>query len=190
MNIPAAIRAGDTATWHDNGAADPLGNAITSPIWTLTYYLRANAAGAGATAVGTADSGGGWNITIPAATTAGLSAGVMSWQAVATLSTSVFTIGTGRLTVKPSLAYAGTPGAFDGRSPAQQDLDAVQAAIRALISGGVSQYTIGTRTATKLDLPKLIDRESRLKAIVNREQMAESLANGLGNPRSLYVRFS
>jgi hypothetical protein len=34
------------------------------------------------------------------------------------------------------LNYTGTPGAFDGRSQAQMDLDAVQAAIRTLIAGG------------------------------------------------------
>jgi hypothetical protein len=31
--------------------------------------------------------------------------------------------------------------------------------------------------------------ESKLKAEVKREQMAELMANGLGNPHNLFVRF-
>jgi hypothetical protein len=91
--------------------------------------------------------------------------------------------------VLAALEYSGTPGAFDGRSQAQQDLDAVQAAIRALISGGAKQYTIGSRSFTKVDLSDLMERESRLKAEVKREQMAELINNGLGNPHNLFVRF-
>ena len=88
-----------------------------------------------------------------------------------------------------SLAYTGTPATFDGRSEAEVELAEVRAAIRGLITGGVAQYTIGTRTATKLDLPKLMERESNLKAIVARERAAARLAAGLGDPRNLLVRF-
>jgi hypothetical protein len=34
-----------------------------------------------------------------------------------------------------------------------------------------------------------MQRESQLKAIVAREKAAEKVAAGLGDPRSLYVRF-
>ena len=36
---------------------------------------------------------------------------------------------------------------------------------------------------------ELIKRESQLKAIVNRERAAEKVAAGLGDPRSVFVRF-
>jgi hypothetical protein len=188
VQIPATIRAGDTLKWRDQAGTDNLGNAIDSASWSLSYFLRTNTASEGATVVGVA-YGTGWEFTLAAATSAGFDAGTWYWQAVATSGSDKVTLGAGQLQVLAALEYSGTPGAFDGRSQAQQDLDAVQAAIRALISGGAKQYTIGSRSFTKVDLSDLMERESRLKAEVKREQMAELINNGLGNPHNLFVRF-
>jgi hypothetical protein len=189
VRIPSQIRAGDTIQWRDAPGVDNLGNAIDSGSWSLSYYLRTNTASEGATVVGSAD-GTGWEFTIAAATSTGFDAGTWFWQAVATKTGSTITMGSGQLTVLRSLSYTGTPGAVDGRSQAQQDLDAVQAAIRALVSGGaVQQYSIGSRSLTKMRLEDLMTLESKLKADVKREQMAELMANGLGNPHNLFVRF-
>ena len=188
MNIPATIRAGDTIKWRDVAGVDNLGNVVSSADYTLTYWLRTNTASEGASAVGTA-YGIGWEFTILAATSAGFDAGTWYWQAIASKTGSVLTLGAGQLSVDAVLSYAGTPGAFDGRSQAQIDLDAVQAAIRAIISGQAKQYSIGSRSFTKLDLGELMERESRLKAEVKREQMASLIANGQGNPHNLFVRF-
>lgn len=189
MRIPSEIRAGDTIQWRDVEGVDNLGNAVSSAAYTLTYYLRFNAASEGATVVGTA-YGTGWEFTVAAATSAGFDAGTWFWQAVATKTGSTITLGSGQLTVLRSLSYSGTPGAVDGRSQAQQDLDAVQAAIRALVSGGVvREYTIGSRSLKKYELADLLQLEAKLKADVKREQMADLIANGLGNPHNLFVRF-
>jgi hypothetical protein len=180
MSLPATIRAGDTVRWRDAATADDLGTLISSSDWTLTTYLRSATPG----------NGDGWESTISAATSAGLAVGDWSWGARATKAGEVVTIGSGSLVILPALNYAGVPSAIDGRSQAQQDLDAVQAAIRALISGGaVRRYTIGGRQLEKFSLEELMARESRLKAIVAREKAAEKIAAGLGDPRSLYVRF-
>jgi hypothetical protein len=73
----------------------------------------------------------------------------------------------------------------------QQDLDAVQAAIRVMVSGGaVAEYTIGSRRLKKLPLTELLQLEAKLKSDVKREQAADLAANGLGNPHNLFVRFS
>ena len=188
MNIPATIRAGDTIKWRDVAGVDNLGDVVSSADYTLTYWLRTNTASEGASVVGTAYSTG-WEFTILAATSAGFDAGTWYWQAIASKTGSVLTLGAGQLSVDAVLSYAGTPGAFDGRSQAQIDLDAVQAAIRAIISGQAKQYSIGSRSFTKLDLGELMERESRLKAEVKREQMASLIANGQGNPHNLFVRF-
>jgi hypothetical protein len=168
---------------------DSQGALVSSAAWTLTYFLRFNAASEGATVVGTAAATGSWDFTIAAATTTAFDAGTWSWTARATNGSLAMTMGTGSLTVLPSLAYTGTPTAFDGRSQAEVDLAAVQTAIRTIISGGVSQYAIGSRQATKLDLGALMKRESDLKGIVARERAAEKVAAGLGDPRNLFVRF-
>ena len=189
MNIPAQIRAGDTIKWRDEASVDVFGNAISSSTWSLTYWLRTNTATEGASITGTA-YGTGWEFTIAANTSAGFDAGDWYWQAIASKAGEVITLGAGNLQVLAVLSYAGTPGALDGRTQAQKDLDAVQAAIRSMISGGaVQEYTIGTRRLKKLDMASLLQLEAKLKAEVKREQAAELAANGLGNPHNLFVRF-
>ena len=189
MTIPSQIRAGDTVKWRDDASADNFGDPIDSSDWTLTYYLRTNTATEGATVVGSA-YGTGWEFTLSAATSAGFVAGDWFWQAIAEQGAEKVTLGAGQLEVLAALDYSGTPGAFDGRTQLEQDLDAVQAAIRALISGGaVKQYSIGGRSLTKYELKDLLALESHLKAQVKREQAAQLQANGLGNPHNLFVRF-
>ena len=46
-----------------------------------------------------------------------------------------------------------------------------------------------SRSFTSNDLGQLMEREAQLKAIVARERAAEKVAAGLGDPRSLFVRF-
>ncbi len=189
MNIPSEIRAGDTIQWRDVAGVDNLGNEVSSSDYTLTYYLRFNAASEGATVVGTA-YGTGWQFSIAAATSVNFDAGTWYWQAVATKTGSTITLGSGQSTVLAALSYSGTPAALDGRSQAQKDLDAVQAAIRTIVAGGVAkEYTIGNRSLKKYDLTDLLALETKLKADVNREQKAQLIANGLGNPFNLFVRF-
>jgi hypothetical protein len=191
VKIPSKIRAGDTVVWKDEPSVDVFGAPIDSVTHTLTYYLRTNTASEGATVVGVAE-GSGWKVTLPADTTANFDAGVWYFQAVVTAVAGgdKTTLGSGQFEVLPSLSYAGTPGAFDGRSQAQKDLEACQAAIRALMSGGaVQEYRIGTRSLKRYDLAELLALESRLKAEVAREQKAAMIANGLGNPHNLFVRF-
>ncbi len=189
MKIPRSLTAGDSLTWNDSPAVDGQGDPVRSSTWTLTYYLRMNTASEGATVIGTADGLGGWDFTVAAAVTAGLNAGTWYWTAQATTGALVLTLGSGSLQVLPSLAYTGTPAAFDGRSDAEKDLEAVQTAIRKIVAGGVSQYAIGSRQATKLDLGALMKREAYLKGIVAREKAAEKIAAGMGDPRNLFVRF-
>lgn len=192
MNIPATIAAGTTVAWIDDATVDVFGAAVDNTTHSLTYYLRRNAPSAGVTAVGVAYNSG-WKVTLSAATTETMDAGEWYFQAVATnLSDStVIELGRGSLVVEASLVYSQGPGAYDGRSQLQKDLDAVQAAIRTIISGGaVAEYRIGTRNLKRFELTELMELESRLKAQLAREKKAEMIANNLGNPHSLYVRFN
>lgn len=188
-SVPATIRAGDTVQWRTAEAKDALGNAITSSTYTLTHYLRFNNASEGATVVGTVD-GTGWLFTIAASTSIGFDAGTWYWQAIATSGSVSHTLGAGQLTVQAALNYSGSPGAFDGRTQSQKDLEAVQSTLRAMISGGaVKRYVIGNRQLEKFTIGELREYESVLKARVARELTAEQVANGLGSPRNYFVRF-
>lgn len=177
--------------WRDNASTDVFGNAVSSSNgWTLTYYIRFNRNNHGATAVGTT-YGQGWEFTLSSVTTDAFHADDTGyWQAVASKAGEKITLGSGQFAVDENLYYTGTPAAVDDRSQAQKDLEAVQAAIRTIVSGGVVQeYRIGQRSLKKYDMTELLTLESRLKAEVVREQKATMIANGLGNPHNLFVRF-
>jgi hypothetical protein len=192
MAIPPSITAGVDVVWTDVATTDIFGNSVTSATHNLTYYFRLNTAGEGVTATGTAyDSG--WQVTIPAATSAGMNPST-GWyfQAVLTAISggAVSEYSRGQIEVQASLAYAGSPAAFDGRTQAQKDLDAVQAAIRSLMTGGATQeYRIGNRSLKRYDLADLLALESQLKATVVRENKAKIIASGLGDPNNLFIRF-
>jgi hypothetical protein len=53
----------------------------------------------------------------------------------------------------------------------------------------VAEYTIGSRRLKKMEMADLLALESKLKVEVKREQAAAMVANGLGNPHNLFVRF-
>ena len=193
MAIPPSITAGVDVVWTDAATTDIFGNAVTNATHNLTYYFRLNTAGEGVTVSGVAYESG-WKVTIPAATSAGMDASP-NWYFQALLTAisggAVSEYSRGQIEVQASLAYSGTPAAFDGRSQAQKDLDAVQAAIRSLMNGGATQeYRIGNRSLKRYDLADLIALESRLKAVVARENKAKIIASGLGDPNNLFIRFN
>ena len=188
MNIPTKVYAGQTIKWRDDSFTGPLEESIDSSDWTLTYYLRFNDYGEAHTVAGSA-YGTGWEFTISASDSAGFDTGNWYVYAEATKSSEKFPLGTTRLEVFSTYAYTGTAGAFDGRTQAEKDLEAVTTAIRAIIADKAKEYSIGNRTFKRVDLPELRARESQLKAIVAREQRAAKIASGLGDPHTLFVRF-
>ena len=189
MTVPATIRAGTTVRWVEPPTVDLDGNAATSASWTLISYLRTNTNHEGAIVTGTARADGGWDMAITATTSSAFDDGTWYWETRATSGATVLTVGSGTTQVLPGLNYSGQPSAFNGQSQAEQDLAAVQAAIRSIVSKGAKSYTIGSRKFDAADLGQLMEREAQLKAIVARERAAEKVAAGLGDPRSLFVRF-
>jgi hypothetical protein len=193
MAILPSITSGVDAVWVDAETVDVFGDAVTSSTHSLVYYFRLNTNSQGLTATSVAYNSG-WKTTLTAAVTAAADPSP-NWffQAVLTKisDSTVQEYSRGQIEIQPSLAYTGTPGAFDGRTQAQQDLDAVKAAVRSIVSGGaVSEYRIGTRNLKRYDLSELLELESRLKSIVAKENKAKLIASGLGDPHNLYVRFN
>ena len=189
ISVPDLIYAGDTVIFDVPEFTDPVGDTISSSDYTLTWYARTNTASEGATIVGVAE-GTGWRITVPATTTTGFDAGLWTWQAIATKNALQYTAGRGQFTVKATLSYSGTPGAFDDRSRAEIDLGYVETAIRTLAQGGVVQeYTIGSRSLKRYKMSELLQLRDTLKAEVDRERRAEKVKQGLGTPGVTRVRF-
>ena len=155
-DLPSEIIAGTTVEWVDEATTAGINKTISSPDWTLEYFLRTNTASEGHIATGTQYSNStGWQFTISATDSAGFIAGNWFWVARAFNSGDVFEIGSGELVVKQSLQYTGTPAALDNRTQAEQDLDAVTAAIRALVSDKAQEYSIGNRTFKRIDIKDL-----------------------------------
>ena len=191
MTFPNEIRAGDYVQWRIPASQDVFGNSISSPDWSVVYYLRTNTGPIGAT-INSSAFNDGFQFTIASNVTATFTAGDWFYQAVANKSgAEKQTIYTGQFKVLESLEYSGTAVNYDGRSQVEKDLATIQIAIRNIISGGaIQEYKIGTRTAKKYELSELIQLESRYKAELVREKQAEMIANGLGNPRATFVRFN
>jgi hypothetical protein len=189
VQIPAVIIQGDTVTWRDRSTSDKLGNAIGSS-WTLTWKFS----GPSVLSVVASADGSGWETTLSSAQTAALTAAPSRapnyfWQAQASKAGVRHTIGHGELRIVGDMAN--NAAGYSGLSQAEQDLAAVQGAIRTRISGGlVQEYTIGTRQLKNEPMTELIKLESRLKLIVGRERRARLIANGSGDPRNTFVRFT
>ena len=191
MTFPSPIRAGDFIQWNIPANQDYYGNSISSPDWSVIYYLRTNTGPLGAT-ISSSAYNDGFKFEIASNVTATFTEGDWYYQAVANKSgAEKQTIYTGSFEVLKSLEFSGTAVNYDGRSQVEKDLATIQAAIRNIISGGaIQEYKIGTRTAKKYELSELIQLESRYKAELVREKQAEIIANGLGNPRATFVRFT
>lgn len=187
---PKKLIAGDTVSWTHDKFLDADGVEVTSSIWDLTYYFRkVGAALASLIEVeGDANSDSGWDFEKLFASD--LSPGTYNFAVKAIKiadPTVIVTVASGQVQATGSISSATS---FEGRSQARQDLEAVQAAMRSIISGGaVQEYTIGNRSVRKMTMEDLIKLESKLKADVVREEKAERLNQGLGDPNNLFVRF-
>ena len=189
-DLPSVITAGTTIEWVDEATTAGINETISSPDWTLEYFLRTNTASEGHIATGTQyQNSTGWQFTISATDSAGFDAGNWFWSARAFKSGKVFEIGSGELVVKQSLQYTGTPAAIDNRTQTEIDLDAVTAAIRAIIADKAAKYSIGGRSFERINLPELRAREAELKARVFSEKRYSLKSQGLGDPKNLYVHF-
>ena len=192
MKIPQQIIAGDSLTWLESPFADPLGNSIDCTAYTLTFSFRGPSNG-GLDVVATA-AAPGWSLALTPAQTAafniGPAAALVSWQASAAKTGVRINAGTGTLRVLPNLAAMQTKAAFDGRSQAETTLAAIEAELAARATGGATvEYTIGSRSLKKEPMAALVELASRYRRIVAREKTAAAIANGLGNPGRLAVRF-
>ena len=192
MTFPSPIRAGDFIQWNIPASQDYYGNSISSPDWSVVYYLRTNTGPVGAT-ISSSAYNDGFKFEIASNVTATFTAGNWYYQAVANKSgAQKQTIYTGSFEVLKSLEYSGTALKLRWQITGRKRFrNVIQTAIRNIISGGaIQEYKIGTRTAKKYELSELIMLEARYKAELVREKQAEMIDNGLGNPRATFVRFN
>lgn len=186
MNIVSTLPVGDSATWLDDPVRLADGRQADSLTgWALKYVLR----GPSVLDLTATASGQGWATTLTAVASAGLLAGTYAWSANVSKGSERITCGTGQLVLLTDLSTA--VAGFDSRSAAQialADCEAAMATFNAT-GGKVRKYEIAGRSMEFQSIADLMQLHSFWKAKVAAELTAQSIANGLGNPRNLYVRF-
>ncbi len=180
--VPSSITAGDTVAWQIALADYPASSG-----WSLSYRLI-NAAGK--IDITSAASGADHLVNVAAATSAGWTAGEYDYLAVVTKAAERYTVGSGRITVKPNLAALTT---YDGRTPERRALEALQAAYVDYLSnnqGHVAEYEIAGRRMKFRNSAEIWQQIERLKIEVKKQDDAAALAAGLKPKRRILVRFN
>ena len=169
---PTRAIAGDTWRWD-------IAFAGYTPAagWALTYIF----AGAGKLSVtGAANATQtGWEVTVPAASTAALAAGQYSWVAQVTQGAEKYTLAQGSTSVERNLALA---NAGDAQSHAERTLRVIEAAIENRLTDGMEKYEIDGRVVERIPAMDLYALRDKYRVEVAR------LRNG-GRLPSVRLRF-
>lgn len=177
MNLPSyeprEFSPGELIEWRKS-----LTDFSAAEGWALTYYFR-NASGTGFDAAATSD-GSSWevSVTVPANTAPGR----IDWEAWVKKGSEERSVDKGSAVVVQSLKALAAGAAFDGRTQAEKDLEAVRAALAPATAAGVQEYEIGgvgsSRRVRYFSKTELIELEKRLAQRVNRERRAAAHRRG------------
>ncbi len=183
MAIPFQFTQGDTITWDLAGSVNYANDSVTNTNYTCKYYLRSINGGA-LTITGT-NKGNGWTFELTSTQTSDLEEGKWQYQAVAskTGASDEVTLERGVLTIDQSLVYTGSnPGKVDLRTDAEKMVEKVEAALLAIVTNKAEEYTIGDRTFKYMDIGELRRLRTIYKSQVSREQRADKIKQGKGDP--------
>ena len=185
MNIFNTLQQGDSASWNDSAFTDAQGVRYDSSGYTLVYEIR----GPAVLTLNATTSGQGWKTTLSLVDSAKLLPGHYTFAAYVKATGIRVTAATGNFTITPDITLGST--GFDSRSLAERALADAELALANLTSSGkrMREYSIGSRSAKYYTAAELIAAISYWKILVRNEQHAKSIANGLGNPSNLQVRF-
>lgn len=181
-NEPSAVRAGDTWQWTRSFSDYP------ATLWTLKYRFK-HATSAGFEVVATA-SGTDHSVTVTAAVSAALAAGLYTWIAwVEDIATGLVkhTLDTGSLTLDPDYRSGTAAAVLDDRSHARKMLEAIEAWLESR-DLAVAEYQIAGRMMKYIPIAELIKLRSRYRLEVQTETNAELLAKGEGIGRKIQFR--
>ena len=185
MNIFSQLTSGDSATWLDTPFVDSQGVSYDASQYALRYEIR----GPVSLTLNATVSGTGWATLITPVQSATLTPGKYYWTAIASKTGARVTAGSGTMLMLIDLTAAS--GVYDGSSQAEKDLLAIRTEISGRAAGGMTlEYTIGNRSLKKEPIASLLVLESKLVRQIAAERSAQSIANGLGNPRRINVRFT
>lgn len=181
-NEPLTLRAGLTWKWR----REDLASDYPATSWTLKYWLKkTGATGANFSITASAD-GSNFDVTVPASTTSGYTAGRYTWSAQVTGGSSeAYEVDTGSLEILPRYDQAAN---LDDRTHARKVLEAIEAVIENRATLDQQEYTIGNRSLKRMTVEELMRFRQLYRNEVQAELAAEKLANGIGIGRKVLVR--
>ena len=175
---PASVTAGDTIQWKRTLPDYPAASG-----WVLKYRLI-NAAGK--IDITASASGADHLVNIAIATSAAWPAGAYDWQAFVEKAGERYTVGYGRITVKPNLA-AQSAG-YDTSSQARKVLEAIEAVLEGRASQSHQDMEVAGRRIRHFSFAELLSLRDKYRAEARAEEAAENLSRGLGVPNKVLVR--
>lgn len=162
---PSEFVAGDSVFFDIADATYP-----PSEGWALSYaFVGASPFELGPDEITADPVAGLYRVRVPPSVTGTLSPGTYTWYRYASIGSPAE-----RHTAMSGVCYvqADKVGAAGTPTAAEQELPLVDAAIRALLAGGVKAYQIQGRAFTKLDLPELLKWRGKLRNEVSLERAA------------------
>ncbi len=179
---PVVLVVGDTWVWQRSDLATDYPVAT----YNLNYSLQREGDVGAPTAIAAAKVGNVYKVTVAAATTAALAAGVWRWTAtmVRIADAARVAISAGTFNVRANPAAAG-----DVRSHAAKVLAAIESLIEGKAASDVASYSIAGRSLTKLSFAELLDARAFYRREVKRERDAANAAAGRPTGRTYAVRF-
>lgn len=174
---PASVNAGDTVKWLKS-----LPDYLASDGWTLSYTLIN--AGSKISITSTAQ-GTDHLVNVSNTTSAAWAAGTYDYRAQASKASEVYTVGSGRIVVKPAFSAA----TLDARSQVRKTLEAIEATLEGRASSATAEYQIAGRQLKYIPISELLVLRDRLRADVAREDSAAAVAAGLSPRGRIQVRF-
>ncbi len=180
---PATLIAGDRVAWKRTD----LGGDYPPASYSLSYKARLNGAGSTSISISAGESGSDYIVEVGASTSASWTPGTYTWQAYITRTSDGerITVDSGTFEVLANRATATS----DPRSHARIVLDAVEAVIEGRASKDQQSYSIGGRSLARTPITDLLLLRNQYKTEVNREKIAERIANGLDAGNTIRVRF-
>jgi len=153
--------------------------------WTLTYYFRGRTNGFNV--VATAD-GIAFLAEIPSIT--GNAAGIYQWQAIVNQGSEKHLVDSGKTEILADLSAVSTSAAYDPRTQAEIDLEAVRTMLSGKAAKDVQEYQINNRQLRHIPISELLELEKSLMLRVMKEKRAARRKRGGAFFKTVNVRLS
>lgn len=176
---PSTVIAGDTIQWTRT-----LPDYPASSGWVLSYALLSTA---GKISISGSAQGSDHLISVPAATSAGWSAGTYSWQSYVTNGSERHVVASGTITVRANFAAQAT--ATDTRLHAQKVLDAIEAVLEGTATSDQRRIKIGDKEIDKHAVSDLLRLRDYYNTEAIRDRAADKINQGLRPGNKILTRF-